>query len=140
MEGYASILAGALATWRDRMGGRGQFHVRVKGMDPQLCGPVGVVCIQLLPDGTDGSTVEVGLDTALVANTLATLHQEGLARIADGESWQLIPDTLIWTEHGLYLTRPLTRRGWLTRSALRDAERIVRDVHQRRTSRTSEVA
>lgn len=140
MGDYACTLAGALAMWRNRMGGRGQFHVSVVGMDPQLCGPVGVVRIQLLPDGTDGSTVEAGLDTALVAKTLATLRQEGLVRIADGESRQLLPDTLIWTEHGLYLTRPMTRRGWLTRSALRDAERIVRDVHQRRTSRTSEVA
>lgn len=140
MEGYASTLARALAMWRDRMGGRGEFHVRVVGMDPRHCGPVGVVRIQLLPEGTGDSTAETELDTALVEQTLAALRREGLGRVADGESWQLLPDTLIWAEHGLYLTRPLTRRGWLTRSALRDAERIVRDVHQSRTSRIPEIA
>jgi hypothetical protein len=80
------------------------------------------------------------LDSELVQKTLEMLRREGLHQISNGDLVQLLPDTLIWTSRGLYITRPLTRRGWLTRTALRDAERIVRDVHRARKSAAPEAA
>jgi hypothetical protein len=43
----------------------------------------------------------------------------------------LVPDALLWVNGALYLVRPLTRRSWTVRQAMRDAERIVRDVQAR---------
>jgi hypothetical protein len=140
IEKYTRALADALSMWRDRMGGSGQFHVEVMTMDPRRCGPTGVVRVQLLPNSSAPGTTATALDSELVQKTLEMLRREGLHQISNGDLVQLLPDTLIWTSRGLYITRPLTRRGWLTRTALRDAERIVRDVHRARKSAAPEAA
>jgi hypothetical protein len=39
-----------------------------------------------------------------------------------------VPDTHVWVGDLLYFVRPMNRRSWTNRQALRDAERIVRMV------------
>ena len=47
-----------------------------------------------------------------------------------GDALHLVPDAFIWTDDALYLARPLIKRHWTMRQAMRDAARIVRDVQQ----------
>ena len=125
--------------WRDRMGGVGHFAVAVVATDPERTGALGVVRVQYLPEGTSPADVSCSVDDALVQETLQALRRETLDVLQrpDGLSW--VPDQILWAPRGLYLVRPLTRGGWLLRTALRDAERIVRQV-QRRAARQAAAA
>ena len=136
---YASALATELTSWRERMDGVGRFHVSVMASEPTHTGPVGIVRITYESDNTAQASVDTRIDDVLVRETLDALHRERLDSVDQGETLQLLPDTLIWTSVGVYIVRPLTRRGWLTRTALRDAERIVRHVQERERGPTPEV-
>ena len=107
--------------------------------DPERTGALGVVRVQYLPEGTSPADVSCSVDDALVQETLQALRRETLDVLQrpDGLSW--VPDQILWAPRGLYLVRPLTRGGWLLRTALRDAERIVRQV-QRRAARQAAAA
>ena len=139
LAGYAKALGDNLTMWRDRMGGVGHFAVAVVATDPERTGALGVVRVQYLPEGTSPADVSCSVDDALVQETLQALRRETLDVLQrpDGLSW--VPDQILWAPRGLYLVRPLTRGGWLLRTALRDAERIVRQV-QRRAARQAAAA
>lgn len=68
----------------------------------------------------------------LVLATLGRLREEGLRIIASGDFLALLPDVQLWSDGALYLVRPLTRRSWTVRQAVRDAEQIVRGVQAQR--------
>lgn len=136
---YAQALGDNLTMWRERMGGVGHFAVTVVATDPARTGGVGVVRVQYLPDGTSAADVSTCVDDALVQETLQALRRDALDAVQRPEGLRFVPDQCLWTPRGLYLVRPLTQRGWLLRTALRDAERIVREV-QRRASRETAAA
>lgn len=130
MDRYAQTLGDALSSWRDRMGGAGHFHVEVVATDPSRTGAVGIVRVQYLPKGTSSSDVITCIDDAVVQETLRALRRDGLDKLKENTDMSLLPDRHLWTPRGLYLVRPLIQRSWLIRTALRDAERIVRDVQR----------
>lgn len=68
------------------------------------------------------------MNNLLVIETLNRLREHGLRVVPAGDSISLVPDVNIWLGGALYLVRPLTRRSWTVRQALRDAETIVRSV------------
>ncbi len=136
---YAEALGAALTMWRERMGGVGHFSVAVVATDPARTGGVGVVRVQYLPDGTAAADVSTSVDDALVQETLHALRRDALDALQRPDGLRFVPDQCLWTPRGLYLVRPLTQRGWLLRTALRDAERIVREA-QRRASRETAAA
>jgi len=63
--------------------------------------------------------------------TLNLLRSTGLRTIASGDYMALVPDVQCWLDGSLYMVRPLTKRSWTMRQALRDAEQIVRSVQAR---------
>ena len=124
---YAQVLAQTLADWRDRLGGTGHFHVEVLANDPRGLGGIAVVRVQALVDATASSDVMTRVDDALVQRTLQALRSEQLDAVSRaGLTWVL--EQQLWTPRGLYLARPLVMRAWLVRTAMRDAEQIVRAV------------
>lgn len=134
MNGYAHALEHALQDWRDRMGGSGDFRVEIVATDPARTGAVGIVRIQYLPEGRSREGIATHIDDALVNETLRALRREGLDQLKETMDMSLLPDRHLWTPRGLYLVRPLIQRCWLLRTALRDAERIVRDVQRHRNA------
>ena len=60
--------------------------------------------------------------------TLKELRSAGLRTVSSGAAPDLVPDTHVWVRDLLYFVRPMNRRSWTSRQALRDAERIVRMV------------
>jgi len=127
---YAHALGDALISWRDRMGGVGHFHVDVVVDTAGTAGGLGIVRVQYLPHAAQGEEVSTCIDDALVYQTLASLRREHLSEFMDAAGVAWLFNQRIWTPRGLYIARAMTRHGWLTRTALRDAEAIVRDVQQ----------
>lgn len=129
---YAAALAAELTSWRDRMGGQGHFAVTVLANDPRGVGGLGVVRVQCLPEGIGPADVQTAIDDALVQQTLQALRRDQIDAVAVAGMTFLL-DQRLWTPRGLYLARPLVQRGWLVRTAVRDAEQIVRDVQRNAT-------
>ena len=131
LDAYARTLGRALTEWRERMGGQGQFEVGVMASEPSRAGPLGIVRVRYRPDVTDKPVLDRSqIDDALVLATVAQLREAGLTVIPSGDAMQLVPDTQIWNGGDLYLVRPLARRSWTVRHALRDAEQMVRTVQR----------
>lgn len=128
---YAHALASALTEWRDRTGGRGRFLVDVVANDPARAGRSGIVKISYVEKGQGAPSVAAAVNDELVIETLAVLRKFGLRAIPSGDYLILVPDAHVWIDGSLYLVRPLTRRSWTVRQALRDAEHIVRTVQSR---------
>jgi hypothetical protein len=138
---YSKALADSLTGWRKTTGGEGQFHVTVVTNEPQRAGPLGVVRIEYADAPTAPATSATQIDNQTVHSILSELRKLGLSVVFSGEALQLVPDAHIWTKGTLYLVRPLTRRSWTIRQALRDAEQIVRRVQRKNeTFSQSEVA
>ena len=125
---YAKALADSLTLWRTRMQGRGRFRVEVVTSDPVRAGSSGIVRVDYSDESNDTPLAAVTVNDDLVLETLAQLRNAGLRTISSGESLALVPDTHLWVSGSLYLVRPLTKRSWTLRQALRDAEQIVRLV------------
>lgn len=125
---YGNALAASLTTWRERTGGGGRFHVAVVASDPAREGPSGIVRVSYANEVTAPATASAELNDDLVLTTLTQLRAAGLMAISSGDALQLIPDAHVWIDGSLYLVRPLSRRSWTVRQALRDAEHIVRSV------------
>ncbi|MCB1471209.1 MAG: N-6 DNA methylase [Rhizobiaceae bacterium] len=128
---YATGLAKALTSWRTRMNGRGRFKVEVFASQGDRQGRVGIARVRYDEAPTGPPLAQAQINDAVVLATLAALRREGLHIIPSGEYMGLVPDVHVWVGDDLYVARPLGRRNWTLRQALRDAERIVRDVQYR---------
>lgn len=121
------------------MGGRGGFHVEVVANDPARAGRSGIVKVSYAEKARSAPDVAAAVNDELVIETLAALRKSGLRTIPSGDYLTLIPDAHLWIDGSLYMVRPLIRRSWTVRQALRDAEHIVRTVHSRAGSEKLEV-
>ncbi len=128
---YARALAEALTAWRTKTRGRGRFHIRVVTSDPSRFGPSGIVRVAYSSESTEPAEVSSAVSDNVVLETLAQLREAGLRVVASGDFLALVPDVHLWFDGALYLVRPLNRRSWTVRQALRDAEHIVRSVQSR---------
>jgi hypothetical protein len=137
---YARTLADSLTSWRTRTKGIGRFLVNVVASDPDRAGPSGIVRITYDQDRTEAPVVDTQVSDELVLQTLAELREAGLRAVPSGDFLTLIPDSHLWIDGALYLVRPLTRRSWTIRQAMRDAEQIVRGVQARASREKSQVS
>ena len=131
---YADALAESLTSWRNRTCGRGHFGISVVASDSSRAGSSGIVRITYQEKPTRDPRVETAVNDDLVLVSLAELRASGLRLVSQGDSFSLIPDVHVWLDRSIYLVRPLTRRSWTIRQALRDAEYIVRTVQSDATS------
>lgn len=130
-DAYAKALAEALTSWRTKTQGRGRFRVDVVANDPSRSGPSGIVRVAYVGQSTAPPEVSATVSDELVIETLAQLRKVGLRVVASGEFLALVPDIHLWINGALYLVRPLSRKSWTVRQAMRDAEHIVRTVQSR---------
>ncbi len=128
---YANALAEALTSWRTKTRGRGRFRVDVIASDPSRAGPSGIVRVAYVSQSTAAPEVSATVSDDLVIETLAQLRKVGLRVVASGDFLALVPDVHLWIDGALYLVRPLSRKSWTVRQAMRDAEHIVRTVQSR---------
>lgn len=128
---YAKGLADALTSWRERTSGQGRFRVEVFASQGDRQGRLGIARVHYEEAPTGPPLAKARLNDAAVIETLRVLREAGLQMIPSGEYMGLVPDIHIWVGGDLYVVRPLARRNWTLRQALRDGERIVRDVQQR---------
>ena len=131
---YADTLANSLTSWRSRTRGKGHFEISVVASASGWAGSSGIVRITYQEKPTRAPGVETALNNGLVLLTLAELRSSGLRAVTAGESLSLVPDLHIWLDRSIYMVRPLNRRSWTVRQALRDAEYIVRTVQSDATS------
>jgi N-6 DNA Methylase len=131
---YASVLADSLTSWRTRIRGRGRFRVDVVTSGPDRVGPSGIIRVTYAEKDTDVPFVQTKVNDDLVLESLAQLRKVGLRAVPSGNSLTLVPDAHLWFDGSLYLVRPLIRRNWTVRQALRDAEHIVRMVQSNATA------
>ena len=131
---YTHALATSLTDWRTKTHGEGHFRVEVFTSDPERAGPSGIVRISYYEEPTSAPVMETKVCDMLVLQTLKELRNSDLSAIPLGESLTFVPDTLIWINKLIYFVRPLTKRNWTIRQALRDAEQIVRRVQARAAS------
>lgn len=129
MEGYARRLEKELVEWRNRLQGDGIVGVCVDHMRLNAAGPIGVVRISVGKDASRRRESALRQSDLAVQKTLCILEQNALFPIGSRESIQLSADTLIWNDGMVYLIRPLIVRCWLERAAIRDARRIVSNIH-----------
>lgn len=128
---YAAALAEALTSWRTKTRGRGRFRVDVIANDPSRSGPSGIVRITYVNKTTAPAAISATVSDELVIETLAQLRKGGLRVVASGDFLALLPDVHVWIDGALYLVRPLSRKSWTVRQAMRDAEHVVRTVQSR---------
>ena len=131
---YADALAESLTSWRSRTRGRGHFEISVVASDSSRAGSSGIVRITYQEKPTRDPRVETAVNDDLVLVSLAELRASGLRLVSQGDSFSLIPDVHVWFDRSIYLVRPLIRRSWTIRQALRDAEYIVRTVQSNATA------
>lgn len=131
MRAYAATLQAELNDWKSKLHGTGTISVRVTAMADSHIGPFGAVCIGI-SDGTAPTTVpEVVASDAAIGEAMRVLHSHGLLPVSLGEQVFFAPDTLIWLDDTLYLIKPMIRRYWLQRAAIRDARQIVSGTHRK---------
>jgi hypothetical protein len=128
---YAKTLAESLTTWRKRTGGVGHFDVRVVTSEASRPGGAGIVEIKYFDRPTVPPTSSIEVNDRAVVATLSTLRKLGLSVISTGNALDLVPDAHIWCEGALYISRPLNRKSWTIRQALRDSEVLVRQVQRK---------
>lgn len=134
VRAYARTLGSALASWRDRMGGAGSFTVSTVISEANTAGASGIVRIAYSGAETTPSEVNATVSDQLVLLTLKELRRAGLRIVSSGAALDLVPDAHVWIGELLYFVRPMNRRSWTDRQALRDAERIVRMVAKHQTA------
>jgi hypothetical protein len=125
---YAQTLGDALEDWRDRMGGIGRFTVSTVISEINTVGATGIVRIAYESGEASPSNTDATVSDQLVMLTLKELRKAGLRTVSSGTALDLVPDAHVWIGELLYFVRPMNRRSWTDRQALRDAERIVRMV------------
>lgn len=123
---YAKLLSHELTEWRKRTGGRGGLSV--SAVVDGSSGFFGAVRIGLDKKGHDGSDLS---GSAGAFQRLLDDIQAGLAKqlaSTDPNDVFKIPNVMIVIGDAFYFVKPMRRRFWLSRTALSDADHVVRTV------------
>ncbi|MBB6095031.1 hypothetical protein HNQ60_003918 [Povalibacter uvarum] len=133
VERYSASVQTELEQWRDQMGGDGKLQVQVTAASELRRTGFGVVKFAVHAHGKMAHernarpTVELN-DRAVLA-LVEMLKKKSLLPTAVTENLYFAADVVIRVDQCLYLIKPLVRRYWLRRTALRDAQRVVDSVH-----------
>lgn len=125
---YTTGLQDELREWQSSLGGAGGISVSATVTSTDRAGPWGIVHVALTSTRKTSSRVEVEQSDRAVLVLVEKLNAAGLLPMELAGEWYFAPETIIWADTDLYFVRPLSRRFWLRRTALRDAMRIVQAV------------
>lgn len=127
VSSYVDILARELEAWRTRSGGRGGLSV--EGIVDGASGFFGAVKIGLC--GREGDRAS-GAHSENAFQQLLGDIEAGLTSQLDGtdhDNLFKIPNAMVVVGDAFYFIKPMRRRFWLSRTALADADHVVRTVH-----------
>ncbi|MCP3998141.1 MAG: N-6 DNA methylase [bacterium] len=125
IDRYLDVLAEELARWRERRGGAGALKVRVVvGAGSRFFGAVRVTT-------SAGGDAKRLLRSQSAFRALISDLQDGLemqaAQLDEGNLFT-VPNVMLIADDAFYFVKPQRRRFWMSRTALADADLIVRTV------------
>lgn len=127
IEEYVNTLANELGNWRAQDNGNGSIDVRayVNGSNSFF----GAVQIRVKRGGND--IVKLVSSESAFDNMLKDLHASLAAQSSaiDHDDLFKIPNIMVLAGDTFFFVKPLRRRFWLSRTALTDADHIVKTVH-----------
>lgn len=123
---YADTLRRELASWRDRIRGKGHFGIDIFHMPMRLSGSMAVVKLSILDHSVKPSSS--GLAEDMIRKMLNEIRGNDHYPIAGSEVLSVASDFLIRDDEHYYLVKPLIKRLWLSTAAVNDAFRIVQAV------------
>jgi len=137
IEAYVSVLAEELVSWRQRCGGEGALNVEAivdsaDGIDG-FFGAVRVATNGAKQDST-GLVASKGAFQNLLADIQSGLQSQ-LGRMEPDELFT-VSNILVLVNDVFYFIKPLRRRFWLSKSALMDADLLIRSVQAAAWDRT----
>ncbi|WP_323018436.1 HsdM family class I SAM-dependent methyltransferase [Castellaniella sp.] len=121
---YGVTLCYELREWQKASGGIGSVESELVFNASGARGPIGVV--RMTPSADARSQVETAESNLAVKALLDELRDNDLLPASWGESLYVMGDIIIRHGNSIYLLKPFISRFWMTGSAQRDAERIVR--------------
>ena len=127
---YSETLANELNDWQRKTGGTGKFDIKAIRSSAKSLGGYSVVNIQFNESKQEKPDIEYLTNDTMVLSLLHQLRNSGLDRVSPDSTLELMPDTFVWTNTALMIARPMIRRSWSIRQAIRDAEHIVSDVQR----------
>jgi hypothetical protein len=123
LQRYVDVLVGELASRRDRRHGKGR--VAVEAVVADTTGFLGAVRIAKDAKGSDRATV---VNSAPAFRQLLSEMEQALQAQAEPirtEDLLKVPNITVLAGDAFYFVKPLRRRFWLGKAALRDADQIV---------------
>jgi len=124
VQNYGSALSSELKEWQQASGGVGSIDSDLVFNVSGARGPIGVV--RMTPDLSTQSRVDTIESDSAVLALVEELRNNDLLPAGWGESLYVMGDVIVRRGNTIYLVKPFISRFWMTGSAQRDAERIVR--------------
>ena len=129
LKAYCDTLSRELARWRDKLGGKGAFHIEAFAHRPGRVGRVGIARITVDANGGETrSQPTVTLDDDAVKRLIDTLRANQILPLQAIGNIYVASDFLIEAGNAMYLVKPLVNRLWMRSQALRDAFEVVNAV------------
>jgi len=128
LQRYQALLADELASWRESLGGQGEFVVESFHQNLGTPGGIGIVRLSMSHEGTQAATPSAG--PAVVDQLFRSLKDAGILPLTHTDGLSYATDYVIHDGPYIYLIKPLIRRLWLAPQCIRDARRIVLSVRE----------
>lgn len=128
LQRYRDLLAGELASWRESLGGQGDFVVESYHQNLGVPGGIGIIRLSMGRAGARSAAQPAG--QAVVDQLFRSLKEAGILPLAHTNGLSYATDYLIHDGPYIYLIKPLIRRLWLAPQCIRDARRIVLSVRE----------
>lgn len=124
IQQYGATLSSELRAWQQAAGGTGSIEADLAFNAAGARGPIGVV--RMKPNKAAQSRIKAAESNKAVRALVDELRGNDLLPACWGECLYVMGDIIIRHEDNIYLVKPFISRFWMTGSAQRDAERIVR--------------
>lgn len=128
LQRYQALLTDELASWRESLGGQGEFVVESFHQNLGTPGSIGIVRLSMSHEGAQAATPCAG--PAVVDQLFHSLKEAGILPLTHTNGLSYATDYVIHDGPYIYLIKPLIRRLWLAPQCIRDARRIVLSVRQ----------
>lgn len=124
IQQYGATLSSELRAWQKAAGGTGSIEADLAFNAAGVRGPIGVV--RMKPNKAAQSRIKAAESNKAVRALVDELRVNDLLPASWGECLYVMGDIIIRHGDSIYLVKPFISRFWMTESAQRDAERVVR--------------
>lgn len=128
LKRYRELLDAELASWKESLGGQGEFQVDSFHQKLGMPGGVGIVRLSLSSETSKERGAAASIEN--VDQLLHSLEEAGVLPLSHTNGLSYATDYLVQDGGNIYLIKPLVRRLWLAPQCIRDARRIVLSVRE----------